>query len=209
MIDEGVGDDISIPKPGDETDNDPPVDEGDDDSAIEQQQPLLVPLLLSPPRRQEQPQLDDRGATATNAHRRRRRPLPRLLDRDADFSQSRGRWNVRHAGQENARRHTSRIRRIWDHWFYTVSYQRTPVLMVTLFVTYTLLVVLYAAIYLGISRIGQALGEDQNEDNTADEEEDGKTTTFCNMGISTFMEAMYFSLSTMTTIVRSFSTMLL
>jgi hypothetical protein len=203
---DGVGDDTSIPKPGDETAIDPPVDDGDDDAAIEQQQPLLVPLLFSTTSQQEQ---THRGTTATNAHQRRRRPLPRLLDRDADFSQSRGRWNVQHAGQENARRHTSRFRRIWDHWFYTVSYQRTPVLMITLFVTYTLLVVLYAAIYLGISRIGQALGEDQNEDNSADEEEDGKTTTFCNMGISTFMEAMYFSLSTMTTIVRCYSTMLL
>jgi hypothetical protein len=175
---------ISVPaisKPDDDEDIPQPTVVEDDDSI---HQPLLPVLRLSP--------------------RRRRR---RLLDRDADFSQSRGRWNLHHTGQELARHHTGVARRIWDHWFYNVSYQRTPVLMLILFVTYTMLVAFYASIYLAISRIGQSMGDDQNEnekvpDDEQEEERDGKTTTFCNMGISTFMEAMYFSLSTMTTIVR-------
>jgi Inward rectifier potassium channel C-terminal domain len=163
----------AIPKPDYDVDVPQPTVEEEDDAI---HQPLLP--LQSP--------------------RRRRR----LLDRDADFSQSRGRWNLQHTGREMARQHTAVARRLWDHWFYNVSYQRTPVLMLILFVTYTLLVVLYASIYLAISRIGQSMGDDQNEEDPDEEERDGKTTTFCNMGISTFMEAMYFSLSTMTTIVR-------
>lgn len=117
----------------------------------------------------------------------------RLLDRDADFSQSRGRWNIRRLQEARFRRQPI-AKTVWDHWFYHLSYQRTPVLMLILFCTYTLLVVLYASVYVMMSRMG---GEE-----THDMDSTGKTTTFCNMGISSFMEALYFSLSTMTTIVR-------
>ena len=125
----------------------------------------------------------------------------RLLDRDAAFCQSRGRWSVEHVSREEARqlylpeggrRSLSYSKRIWDDWFYTLAYKKTLVLILILFLTYLSIVIFFAAVYLLISRIGQS--EKVNPDGTT------SVVAFCDMDIHDRMEALFFSLSTMTTI---------
>ena len=111
----------------------------------------------------------------------------------------------------------------WNTWFYTLAYQRTIVLILILFTTYTGIVIFYATIYYTMSRIGQSLqsthtdhDHDQHPDNTAphtitDQFHQYTSMTartlsvlllylFCDMDLHSFMEALYFSLSTMASI---------
>lgn len=153
----------------------------------------------------------------------------RILDRDADFFQSRGRWSgvellPRQSGRRNrsslSRRgqyhYSSRQRQqqsqycasctwqacqrrlrlyfptLWDDWFHTLAYQRTIVLTLILFCIYTGIVVAFGFVYLGVSILGAKKTQ----------QPDGSfvTNSFCDMDINDHMEALYFSLSTMTTI---------
>ena len=123
----------------------------------------------------------------------------RLLDRDAAFHQSRGRWRVRHTRaattMTDTMTSTNVLKQFWGNWFYTLAYQRTIVLMLILFSTYTAVVFFYAAIYLFVSQIGQ---KQNNSNDSSSESTTG--ACFCDMDIHDHMEALYFSLSTMTTI---------
>jgi len=85
------------------------------------------------------------------------------------------------------------FKQFWGNWFYTLAYQRTIVLMLILFSTYTAVVFFYAAIYLFVSQIGQ-------KQNNSDDSSSTTGACFCDMDIHDHMEALYFSLSTMTTI---------
>lgn len=129
----------------------------------------------------------------------------RLLDRDAAFHQSRGHWGVRRLaeGLRLGRRTqagltsptTSGFRRIlislWGDWFHTLAYRPTLQLMAIIFTSYASLVFLFAYIYLGVSILGAKITVAP----------DGSTKdSFCGMDITNHMEALYFSLSTMTTI---------
>ena len=108
----------------------------------------------------------------------------RLLDRDAAFCQSRGRWRVQHVSRDAARHHhlpeggrrrLSVPKRLWDDWFYTLSYQRTIVLMMILFLSYAGIVFLFAFVYLAISLLGQS--QKINDDGTI------STLPFCDLDI--------------------------
>ena len=120
----------------------------------------------------------------------------RILDRDAPFNQSRGRWRVEPRSLGVARHHilpTGCQRRLpltkqfWDDWFYSLAYQRTVILMTILFMAYTGIVFVFAFVYLGVSTLGQK--ERVNPDGTT------STLPFCDMDINDHMEALYFSLS--------------
>eukprot|EP00980_Cylindrotheca_fusiformis_P011972 scaffold2830_cov131-Cylindrotheca_fusiformis.AAC.93 len=119
---------------------------------------------------------------------------PRLLDRDGNFHQSHGHWGVERLSRRNRRYLLSRLWHDWilGDWFHRLAYQRTPVLMFILFLAYTSIVVFFAFVYLGVSMMGR-----QTEINP-----DGskKVIAFCDLEINDHMEALYFSLSTMTTI---------
>jgi len=93
---------------------------------------------------------------------------------------------------EGLRIRTAITKQFWDDWFHTLAYQRTIVLMMILFFIYTAIVFNFAFIYLFVSKLGQR--EKVNPDGTI------STLPFCDMDIHDHMEALYFSLSTMTTI---------
>lgn len=133
---------------------------------------------------------------------RRRHHRARILDRDAAFFQSRGRWGVQHISTTEARwihqpgeqsRRQTLTRRFWNDWFYDLAYQKTFVLMAILFLIYAGLVASFAMVYLLLSVSGKKIIVDPDT---------GSTTTemFCHLDIHNHMEALYFSLSTMTTI---------
>jgi Inward rectifier potassium channel transmembrane domain len=154
----------------------------------------------------------------SHSHSHSHSPSGRILDRDADFYQSRGRWSgvqllPRATGRRNRSAlsmgmHPSQRRmpccgnckrklrqwvpRLWDDWFHTLAYQRTVVLMSILFVTYAGIVFAFGFVYLTISIMGA----------TREKQPDGTLVniSFCDMDIHDHMEALYFSLSTMTTI---------
>jgi hypothetical protein len=125
----------------------------------------------------------------------------RILDRDGAFFQSRGRWRVQHTSRDAATMHhtptgeTNRVsmwKLIWDDWFHNLAGQRTVVLMLILCVVYAATVFVFAFIYLGVSLLGEQ--DKVNPDGTVSK------LPFCDMDIHDHMEALYFSLSTMTTI---------
>eukprot|EP00934_Nitzschia_sp_Nitz4_P001741 Nitzschia sp. Nitz4//scaffold38_size140716//59805//61322//NITZ4_003141-RA/size140716-snap-gene-0.141-mRNA-1//1//CDS//3329550060//1741//frame0 len=160
-----------------------------DDSNLPEQSDLMTPLITDTSR---QP----------NVHRENLRHRPsrvvdhedsalasldgsRILDRSRAFRQSRGRWRVQ------------RVSRTWSEsnlggWFYSLAYQRTGILMLILASVYIFIVVAFAAIYLTAAVLGQ----------TSRTDPDGSEiiTPFCHMDISSRMEALYLSLSTMAAI---------
>lgn len=131
----------------------------------------------------------------------RQRRRNRLLDRDAAFSQSRGRWRVQPTSRGAARLHPDHRRHIfrewWANWFYNAAYQRTAVLMLILFLAYAGLVVTFACIYWSVSRLGQPSSTAPNDSSNVPIPH---VRLFCSMDIHEPIEALYFSLSTMASI---------
>jgi hypothetical protein len=125
---------------------------------------------------------------------------PRILDRDAAFHQSKGLWQIHRLSRGRNFHHNFRPRvfwRIWNEWikgdwFHRLAYQRTCMLMFILFVVYSSIVVFFAFVYLAVSKLGRQIHV--NPDGSV------KVIVFCDMDINDHMEALYFSLSTMTTI---------
>jgi hypothetical protein len=139
------------------------------------------------------------------------------LDRDGPYFQSRGRWRVQHV-RRNATRYyhhhqdrggereddddgdreglpatrTALSKQFWDEWFHVLAYQRTGTLLLILVTVYAAIVANFAAVYYVLSTYGQE--QKINEDGSI------SMLPFCDMDINTRMEALYFSLSTMTTI---------
>jgi hypothetical protein len=127
--------------------------------------------------------------------------ISRILDRDAAFFQSRGKWKVQHVSRDAATMHhtptgeTNRVslsKQISNDWFHNLAGQRTLVLMLIICIVYAATVFVFAFIYLGVSLLGQQ--DKVNPDGTVTK------LPFCDMDIHDHMEALYFSLSTMTTI---------
>mmetsp|Transcript_2757 Transcript_2757/g.3773 ORF Transcript_2757/g.3773 Transcript_2757/m.3773 type:complete len:665 (-) Transcript_2757:265-2259(-) len=123
----------------------------------------------------------DTQRTATTSSTR----TPRILDRTGRFHQSRGRWSV-------ASTHPHRSRRCWDDWFHSLAYTPTIYLMLIVFTLYLLTVFFFASIYLLVSKMGSK--------HTIVTDHGIHHESYCGMQISNYMEAMYFSLSTMTTL---------
>lgn len=162
--------------------------------------PLRAPLLASPHRHHTDEEAAVSSPASANQSLRSRRQS-RVLDRDAAFAQSRGRWRVQNLSREATRlqtlntgrqRRQALSKRIWDDWFYSLAYQRTVVLWMILFLSYGCIVVVFAFVYLGVSFLGRE--EHVNPDGSISK------LPFCDMDIHDHMEALYFSLSTMTTI---------
>ena len=106
------------------------------------------------------------------------RQSSRLMDRSGYFRQSKGEWNVSRRGGA------------WlyapfylDDWFHSVLNAPTHRVFLILFVMYLLFVSFYAACYLYIATAGQG-GEGGG----------------CGMDVASLLEALYFSLETMTTL---------
>ncbi|CAJ1940232.1 unnamed protein product [Cylindrotheca closterium] len=150
-----------------------------------QDQGLITPLLSHAQSIRQTSSLRQRRELSSNQ---------RLLDRDATFSQSHGRWGVQRLSRLQRRWCLSRIWNdgIFGDWFHRLAYQKTWILMGILFVTYASMVVFFAFVYLGVSILGSKteVGPDGSK----------KVIAFCHMDINNHMEALYFSLSTMTTI---------
>eukprot|EP00538_Stauroneis_constricta_P002304 CAMPEP_0119545632 /NCGR_PEP_ID=MMETSP1352-20130426/326_1 /TAXON_ID=265584 /ORGANISM="Stauroneis constricta, Strain CCMP1120" /LENGTH=508 /DNA_ID=CAMNT_0007590205 /DNA_START=14 /DNA_END=1540 /DNA_ORIENTATION=+ len=124
----------------------------------------------------------------------------RILDRDAGFRQSRGRWSVERLTRGH-RRDVNCCRRwhqkIWKEcikgdWFHRLAYMRTIPLLLVFLLAYCTIITFFAFVYLAVSQLGRQI--DTNADGTSN------IIPFCNMDISDHLEALYFSLSTMTTI---------
>ncbi|KAG7354702.1 K+ channel inward rectifier domain containing protein [Nitzschia inconspicua] len=149
---------------------------------------------------EQQPQpLAATSRTPSRGGRARRR----ILDRSGNFRQSRGRWGV---DRQNSRG-GEEVRRLWcsccccfrsmyqewgKDWFFWLAYQKTYVLFMLLFLSYGSIIVFFGFIYLAMSVFGSKA--EVNPDGSIN------TIAFCDMDINNHMEAMYFSLSTMTTI---------
>ena len=184
--------------------------------AVESKAGISCPSRINPSR-PSRPCLRNRGRTGTsppedgrNASADHSRPESeqcevhnrRLLDRDAPFFQSRGRWSVQHLSRQAARFHhrpdggaptrVARSKQFWDGWFHALAYQRTVVLLSILVIIYAVIVFTFGSIYYALSTWGQK--EQINPDGSV------TTIQFCAMDITTHMEALYFSLSTMSTI---------
>lgn len=113
----------------------------------------------------------------------------RILDRDGTNHQSRGRWRVEGrgstsqsvvtlGGDENNSNARQYARACWDNWFHSLVYTRTITLLLLLLTYYMSVLIFFAFMYIIFSRHGQ----------------------FCHVDIGNFLEALFFSLSTMTTI---------
>jgi Inward rectifier potassium channel transmembrane domain/Inward rectifier potassium channel C-terminal domain len=74
------------------------------------------------------------------------------------------------------------MKRVWDNWFHYLAGQPTASLLLILFLVYTVIVILFALLYLGVATLGQ------------------QTKAKCEMGVHSGMEALYLSLSTMASI---------
>ena len=74
-----------------------------------------------------------------------------------------------------SRLHASPFRRCWDNWYHSLAYTPTVYLMMILFLCYAGTIVLFALIYLGVSR----LGSDQVDH-----------SSFCGLDIHTLTEAL-------------------
>ena len=83
-----------------------------------------------------------------------------------------------------ARLQPSPLRRCWANWYHHLVYTPTFTLMGILFTCYAAIIFLFAMLYLGVSVEASSQG----------------SGTFCNLEITSFTDALYFSLSTMTTI---------
>jgi hypothetical protein len=168
------------------------VQEAPLDPSDENETTLSSPLLPSNG-------LRERASTTTSRDVEEGRQS-RILDRSAAFHQSRGRWGVERLSRGHRARRSGCccLGRIWNEWilgdwFHRLAYQRTCVLMTILFVIYTSIVVFFGFVYLAVSILGQE--EIINPDDGSK-----KIISFCDMDINDHMEALYFSLSTMTTI---------
>jgi hypothetical protein len=114
----------------------------------------------------------------------------RILDRQGCFHQSRGRWQIRSTGDVQ-RIIPPRVRRLRDDWFHSLAYTPTPQLFAFLFLWYTLTIVFWAGIYYCVSQfrtVDKAVTQSVHPN---------KGGSFCGMDITNWMEALYFSLSTM------------
>lgn len=160
---------------------------------------------------------DDGEADWSEELEQRRRFQPhqqRILDRSGEYGQSRGRWGVERRRsstvEERRRRRPEGSRcsrcpclfykslcrksnyRVAKDWFFLLAYKKTYVLFLLLFVSYLLIIGCFGFIYLSLSILGSK--QEVNPDGST------KVIAFCDMDINDHMEAMYFSLSTMTTI---------
>ena len=138
--------------------------------------------------------IGDRSRMGNTIHTAHTAETARMLDRNGVFHQSRGHWGVQIFRKGirlrpcTARHHKN----MWEDWFYNLSYKNTMSLTLILVATYAAIIVAFAYIYLGVSVLGAKY----------ESHEDGTKThhTYCGMDISNHMEALYFSLSTMTTV---------
>ncbi|KAL3797688.1 hypothetical protein ACHAWO_003698, partial [Cyclotella atomus] len=118
------------------------------------------------------------------------------------------------------------VRSCWDDWFHTISYTPTFLLLAIIFLAYFATVVVFAGLYYAVNKLGVHYGHTDEsaipEDGVinggngvppsssyysslkSDEgvyvTERGGVDSFCGMDVNSFMEALYFSLSTMATI---------
>jgi len=132
---------------------------------------------------------------------RQQQQQQRLLDRNGTFHQSRGRYGIQRLlsgtrSTRSGRTVQSMMQSLWEDWFHSLAHRPTIQLMTIIFFTYVVLVIIFAYIYLGVSMLGIYFTnkDDPNTDNNAN------NRNFCGMDITNHMEALYFSLSTMTTI---------
>jgi len=116
------------------------------------------------------------------------RNLHRLLDRDAPLHQSNGKWNVKHINRFNNLTNRTKFY-FWADWFHSLLYSPTHRVFLYIFLTYTSVVLMFGGIYLSVSNYAYKMFPSTRQN-----------ASFCNMDIHNITEAMYFSLSTMTTI---------
>ena len=146
------------------------------------QSAMMSPLLNSTPNDDDPlspPSIDDVFPTQSS----------RVLDRDGDNHQSRGHWGVQRlrSGARLRQGSRSRLQRFWENWFHSLAYKPTFQLMAIIFMLYCGAVFFFAGVYLGIAMLGNS-------------NLPGGEGSFCRMDINNHMDALYFSLSTMTTI---------
>eukprot|EP00804_Cyclotella_cryptica_P007892 CCRYP_001444-RB/>CCRYP_001444-RB protein AED:0.05 eAED:0.05 QI:335/1/1/1/1/1/4/682/497 len=102
------------------------------------------------------------------------------------------------------------IRSCWDDWFHTISYTPTCILLLFVFLAYFCTIVVFAGLYYSVNKLGVHYHNVSAESDGGSSggvppgmsfvATDEEVESFCGMDINTFMEAMYFSLSTMATI---------
>mmetsp|Transcript_26639 Transcript_26639/g.41353 ORF Transcript_26639/g.41353 Transcript_26639/m.41353 type:complete len:493 (+) Transcript_26639:126-1604(+) len=120
----------------------------------------------------------------------------RMLDRSAGYHQSRGEWRIH-------RKIPDKFHVYWfQDVFHTILNLPTWRIFAIMFVAYLCIVTGFALLYLLIAKVNMYVVE-VPMNGSSDEASTGVnsvTKSYCGMDIDNFSEAMYFSLSTMTTI---------
>lgn len=122
----------------------------------------------------------------------------RMLDRCAGFSQSHGEWNIKRIVPDKFALY------FWRDMYHSILNSPTWRLFSLLYLLYMLLVLGFAVVYLAVSKFslyvpveeGSGSSDASSNTDTLTEHEESS----CGMDISNLSEALYFSLSTMTTI---------
>jgi hypothetical protein len=85
---------------------------------------------------------------------------------------------------------------LYVDWFHSLLYRPTPIILLLLFLIYVLVVLFFAALYLILPQLfyGSNTTNDANNNNNA------SSLPACNMDMKNYLEAIYFSTSTMTSI---------
>jgi len=144
---------------------------------------IRTPLLVK-----GQDEEDDNNASNT-------RSTHRLLPRDAPFYQSKGNWNIHlmHRFDDTAVCSTFLQKArffICLDWFHSLVYSPTPKLLIVLFIFYVLVVLFFAVLYFSVPKF---LNDFLHHPSST-------AAAACNMDMKNYLEAIYFSTSTMTTI---------
>ena len=121
----------------------------------------------------------------------------RMLDRKGGFQQSLGEWRIQRLVPDKFALYW------WKDAYHTLLNSPTWRLFSVLYLVYVLVVVLFAVVYLTVANLSmyvesttEGTGSSSSDPMMAEE----TTVSSCDMDITNMSEALYFSLSTMTTI---------
>lgn len=143
---------------------------------------------------------DDENTFKIESHREHLwRDSHRILDRDGGANQSLGKWQIDQ--ETGTMKSMMGAFGFCQDWFHTLLYTNTAKVCLYLGSLYTFIIFFFGFVYLMVSKIGAAsLAHQHAHNSSGDRSSSSGSTVYCGMSITNHMEALYFSLSTMTTI---------
>ena len=121
----------------------------------------------------------------------------RMLDRSGGFRQSLGEWRIQRIVPDKFALYW------WKDAYHTLLNSPTWRLISVLYLVYVFAVVLFAVVYLTVANFSMYVDTSAEASGSSSSDvvmEEQKTVSSCDMDITNMSEALYFSLSTMTTI---------